>query len=328
MESSRPVTFFLPPGEPIADLAGLDPDRDWMRFQRGERIWILQTYLRLARAGHPVVLSDRPAAGIVVFHTSSWRELHRQRASFADAEALLVGVRADLNLVPNSDLEVVQNRTSAGGLRRLYVPHWPQPGLLPRDPARGDRVTVAAFKGNRESLHPDLRSPNWAAALAGVGIGWEPDEMAFTHDDRTRRRLRWNDYREVDLLVALRPRSRRLFPSKPATKLVNAWLAGVPAVLGEEAACREERRSPLDYLEVANAGEALAAVRRLVGEPGLYRAMVDQGQRRALDFSTAHILEHWRRLLFETLPAHWVELRAGRRRRFLVGRARRLVRLR
>jgi len=324
MDNGPAVTFFLPPGEPIADLARLDPDRDWVEFQRGERIWILQTYLRLARAGLPVVLSDRPASGIVVYHTTSWRALRRQQAVLGGDEALLVAARADLNLAPNADVEIVQNRTSAGGRRRVYIPHWPQPALLPRKTARGYRVEVAAFKGNRESLHADLQSPLWAAALGREGVAWQADEMAFTDDDVTRRRLRWNDYREIDLVVALRSPCRRLHPSKPATKLVNAWLAGVPAVLGPEVACREERQSPLDYLEAANAEEAIAAIRRLVREPGLFRAMVSHGRVRAGAFSTAAILERWRELLFEILPPLAEKLQARRGRRLLAGRLQRL----
>ena len=49
-----PVTFFLP-GEPdLERLRGLDPERDWSEFVRGEHAWILQTYLRLRGAGRPV----------------------------------------------------------------------------------------------------------------------------------------------------------------------------------------------------------------------------------------------------------------------------------
>jgi hypothetical protein len=324
MGNGGPVTFFLPPGEPFAALSRLDPDRDWMELQRGERTWILQTYLRLARAGLPVELSDRAAPGIVVYHATSWRALQRQRSALAGGDALFVGVRADLNLVPNADVEIVQNRTSAGGRRRVYVPHWPQPALLPRDPGRGDRVETVAFKGIRGSLHADLQSPLWTQALERLGLAWEADEMAYTDDDESRRRLRWNDYRETDLVVALRPRGRRLHPSKPATKLVNAWLAGVPAILGPEAAFREERESPLDYIEVADVQEAIVAVQRLASDPGLYRAMIDHGRHRALAFSTEILLERWRELLFETLPPLARELRSGRGRRLLAGRARRM----
>jgi hypothetical protein len=90
---------------------------------------------------------------------------------------------------------------------------------------------------------------------------------------------------------------------KPGTKLYNAWLAGVPAVLGPEPAFRELRRHELDYLEVTSVEEALAAIDRLRSDPALYRAMVDHGRERARDFSVEAILDRWTDLLWERVPA-------------------------
>ncbi|HLX08312.1 MAG TPA: hypothetical protein VKY89_10670, partial [Thermoanaerobaculia bacterium] len=73
------LTFFLDDGE-IEALRGLDPDRDWRELQRGERAWVLQSYLRLQRAGYPVRLASRlPESGVVVFHAKQRRELQRER---------------------------------------------------------------------------------------------------------------------------------------------------------------------------------------------------------------------------------------------------------
>ena len=69
--------------------------------------------------------------------------------------------------------------------------------------------------------------------------------------------------------------------TKPASKLVNAWAAGVPAMLGPEPAYRELRSSPLDFLETPAAEAVLDAIDRLRGEPGLYAAMAENGLRRA-----------------------------------------------
>src|SRR5688572_8405391 len=47
------ATFFLPAGADLDRLRHLDPDRDVSEFATGQRAWILQTYARLAAAGHP-----------------------------------------------------------------------------------------------------------------------------------------------------------------------------------------------------------------------------------------------------------------------------------
>ena len=77
---------------------------------------------------------------------------------------------------------------------------------------------------------------------------------------------RYSDYREVDVILAVRPGTRYDIDLKPATKLYNAWMAGCPALLSTESAYREVRRSEYDYEEVDTADEAIEAVRRLAAE--------------------------------------------------------------
>jgi hypothetical protein len=306
------VTFFLPGEADLPRLARVDPDRDWREFQRGERIWVLQAYLRLARAGYPVRLAAAPpAAGIVVFHAKHERDL--LRAGRALRELVLVGVRADNREPLAADVEVVQNGRFADGRRRIHIPHWPQPGLVPRDPDRGARIERLAYKGFDGNLHPDFRDPAWAAFLAARGIAWVVDSAAFAGPASDRLELAWPDFRTVDLFLAVRPPDRRLHTAKPVSKLLNAWLAGVPALLGPEVAYRELRRSPLDYLEAASAAEARAAVSRLSADPALYLAMVENGRARAAEFTAEALLPRWATLLFATVPA----LAATRRHRLV-----------
>jgi glycosyltransferase involved in cell wall biosynthesis len=213
-----------------------------------------------------------------------------------------VAVRGDLRgSLAGADFEIVQNGASADGRRRFHVPHWPQPGLVPRDSERGDRLERIAFKGYAANLHPDFRSAEWTGFLAGLGIEWVTDAVDFAGAATDRAALAWPDFRTIDAVVAVRP-PRIDVAGKPAAKLANAWLAGVPALLGPEPAYRELRRDPLDYFEVRSLAEARAAVERLRAEPGLYRAMVDNGRRRAAEVSVAAVTAAWRKLLERTLP--------------------------
>ncbi|MFP5285698.1 MAG: glycosyltransferase [Thermoanaerobaculia bacterium] len=296
------VTFFLANAEGHLNvLRDLDPDRDWRRFQQGEGAWILQTYLRLACERYPVQLSWRPPEeGIVVFHAKEGRRLrHRLRGR---DNLILVGVRGDNREPLMADFEIVQNGRYANGRKRFFIPHWPQPGLLPRDPDRGTRIERIAYKGFDANLHPDFRKPEWAEFLAGHGIQWIKDSVRFAGPETEAEALAWPDFRNVDLVLAVRPRERKMRTSKPATKLVNAWLAGVPALLGPEYQFREIRRSDLDYIEVTSAKEAQVAVRRLLADPDLYREMVENGRRRGAEFSVEAILPQWVELLYQTIP--------------------------
>lgn len=299
MTTHMRCTFFLA-DEDLESLSRIDPGRDWRELQTGERAWILQTWLRLRHAGHPVELSGTaPEDGLVIFHAKQKKELLRQRSRLRDA--VLVGVRADNREPLIADFEILQNGRFADGRRRFFVPHWPQSGLVPRDPARGERIERIAYKGFAANLHPAFRTTAWTDFLAAEGIDWVVDAAAFA--GRNRLDLDWPDFRSVDLVVAVRPDERKQRHSKPATKLVNAWLAGVPALLGPELAFRELRRSDLDYLEVASVAEAREAVLRLRRDPGLYRAMVENGLQRGADFTPDALVPRWAELLFETIPA-------------------------
>jgi len=80
---------------------------------------------------------------------------------------------------------------------------------------------------------------------------------------------------------------------KPASKLVNAWWAEVPALLGPEPAFQELRQSPLDYFEIRSVEDVLRAVAQLKAEPDRYRAMTDNGRQRRVAFSTEQNLRDW-----------------------------------
>lgn len=295
------VRFLLPSEGDLDALRALDPDRDFERFKRGECAWVLQTYLRLAAAGKPVELVDRPPRdGIVVFHAKHRRWLRDHGGTMRDA--VLVGIRGDLGSPAIADFEVLQNGFFADGRRRFHVTHWPQPGLVPRDPSRGDAIGRIAYHGFARNLEAGFRGRRWLDFLAARGLEWHYGAAEYAGMETDRIRLAWHDFREVDLVLAVRPPSRRLHPSKPATKLINAWLAGVPALLGAEHAYRELRRSPLDYLEVAGVEEAIAAVERLLGDPVLYRELRGRSAERAAELTPERWIEEWSELLFVTIP--------------------------
>jgi hypothetical protein len=312
--SADPVTFFLPGERDLERLAELDPDADWRELQTGERAWILQTFLRLRRRGAPARLADQvPERGLVLFHAKHERALRRAAAGTA---AVLVGVRADNRQALAAEFEILQNGRWADGRRRFAVAHWPQPGLVARDPARGDRLERLAYKGFADNLAPEFRGDAWRRALAELGVDWQLDAVEFRGAATDRAVARWADYREVDAVLAVRPARRGREHSKPATKLTNAWLAGVPALLGPEYAFRELRRSELDYLEVTDLTSARAAVARLRAEPTLYRTMVEHGAERAREFDAAAVAAQWESLLFDRLPALAASRSASRSRRW------------
>ncbi len=321
-----PVRFFLPGEEDLAPLARLDPDRDPALFRRGERAWVLQTFLRLRRAGFACELVDQvPVDGLVLFHAKHDGAIRRGLPR--GGAPVLVGIRADNREALAAEFEILQNGRWAKPGRRLVMPLWPQPGLVPRDPARGDVIRTVAYKGFRANLHPEFRAESWRRFLAERGIEWVDDSRPYEGVATDRAALAWSDFSAVDLIVAVRPPERKTDWSKPATKLVNAWLAGTPALLGAEFAYRELRRGELDYLEVDSVAAAEAAIDRLRSEPGLYRRMVEHGRERAAEYDVPALSERWIELLGRTLPGLAAAPHRARWRRWPINlrRAARLV---
>lgn len=297
------VSFYMPDREALGDrdAATLDPDADSDLIATGLYGWILQTFLRLRASGAAVRLDDAPpTSGTVVAHVEYVERLVEEASSPADL--FVVTPRMDRGPELLADLEVVQNASSVGPYQ-IYIPFWLQPGLIPRDQTRGTRVETVTFMGNRQSLHDELASPTWGDALTSRGFVWDSRIVTFVRNDQLQLGHRWQDFATVDVVVALRPPAAWPASGKPASKLVNAWAAGAPAILGPEVPYRELRRSPLDYLEVESPAEILEALERLRSDRELYAAMVANGHERAREFRHDRLVARWTDLLWREVPA-------------------------
>jgi hypothetical protein len=299
------VTFVVPDEPDLESRVTLDPDRDWQIMRRKQR-WVLQTYLRLARAGFPVRVSARPPKrGIVVFHA---RHANVIRPTLArNSEITLVAIRGDYRESLLADYEVVQNGRWADGKRRIFVPYWPQPGLIPRDPSRAQCVRNVSYKGFDNNLHPYFDTQDWKDWIRFEGFVWIRDSLSHAPSERDGVTVDWHDYSKTDVVLAFRPdprrsQERRGFTSKPASKLCNAWHARTVAILGPEYAYRELRRTSQDFIEIDRPIDAKRALLELRRSPDLYSSMVENGEGRANEFGHERILNDWVELLFEHIP--------------------------
>ena len=299
------VTFYLADEPNISKVKKFDPDKDWHQMRRGQR-WTLQTYLRLLNAGYPVSLSEKlPSEGIVVFNAKHKYQLMKSMNG-QHRNLILVGVRGDKNQVNFSDFELLQNGKWANNKNRFFLPYWSQPVLIKRDFARENKVENIAFKGFDINLNGYYFSSEWKEWLQNNDLNWLHHSMPYAPSDEYGVSVAWNDYSNVDVILAVRPTnlidSNRQYSSKPATKLYNSWLAGTPAILGQEYAFRELRRSELDYIELSEPQDAKEQILRLKNDPEFYSKMVKNGFERATDFSNDVILEKWIDFLYNKIP--------------------------
>lgn len=200
---------------------------------------------------------------------------------------------------PFANFYIIQNRhdpitrwRSRSFLKSIFVNNWPQPGLLPRDPGRGNLFENICFIGNQRQMYPGLQS--LGSALLNLGLKWK------IITDRSA----WHDYREVDAIVALRRQLDYDYPAKPGNKLYNAWLAGVPAILGPERAYRTIGKRNIDYLEAKTVEESIEQIKFLQTNLMARNTLVQFGAARAAKFRCEQTAERWRDFTIKTIIPH------------------------
>jgi hypothetical protein len=257
------------------------------RFAPGETCWVLQTYLRcenqLRERGLRVTIGERLAPNAInIAHRDA---LNRWFAPyFAN---YIVSIRADRPKTTVCNWEIVQNGLEGEKPKTSTLALWPQPGLVGRAAGRGLAIERAAYFGRLGTTTPWLVSASFAQSMRRLGVSFSADSP------------NWHDYSSIDLVIAHREEAPCMLVQKPASKLINAWLAGVPALLNDEPAFRELRRSQLDYVAIDSAEDVLKAVTRLKTQPMLYQAMVENGFKRAQEFSVAAMQKKWLGVLCE-----------------------------
>jgi len=305
--NSPTVYFYIPRVDWPKDYLPDSPDTYWSWAQSryhlaehepmyqhlGKYSWTLLTYLHLKAAGLGCKLIDHlPSAGIVIAHRN-FLPFHLRPSS----QVLLVCLKADYETHPYAQLQIVHNIHETKTLRNSYfIPLWFQPSLIPRHPQRGNCFETIAYYGIPKNLAPELQTLAWTEQLASMGFQWRivsPEN--------------WHDFSQVDAVLAVRDFEQRTdYSWKPALKLANAWLAGVPAILGRESAYQAECQSELDYIEVGSLEETLTALQRLRDNLSLRQAMVEHGRQRAESRSTDVLVQQWQQFLEEVAFPAWV----------------------
>lgn len=245
--------------------------------------WILRSYYQLRLAGKRVELSTQPHPEALNF--VSVRDFGRRQRRL---DCFFVIPQGDAHPAKLGDFRIFQNGLNPPTPDTLNIWHWPQPGIVPRNADRGRRIERLSYKGRLLNLDADFRSDSFLTALKKAGIQFEIDAYQGLRGEHS-----WNDYSHADAVLAVRNLTVYDARKKPASKLVNAWFADVPALLGPEPAYRELWQSELDYIEIRRPSGALEALHQLRSDPALFTAMVENGRKRREAFSESAITRMW-----------------------------------
>ena len=222
---------------------------------------------------------------------------------------LTVVARTDRPPVLGADYVVEQNPAVLSAPRRIFIPHWPQPGLQPRE--RDDNtVRTVAYFGSKDSFPDAYQTEEFKQRLADQGI-----TLRISFDN-------WTDYRDVDVCLSFRKHHDHRLARKPASKLINSRLGKTVMICDDEPSFRAIRESELDYLIAKTPDETFAAIMKLKNSPDLFARMREQGEKRRLAHSHEAVAANWN-ALFESIWKKGLHNRttAGRALRFVLSKA-------
>lgn len=274
--ATTPLYFLVPPccKNSLKDTTLDQLDRDWRHFTSdGEHAWVCQSYVILRNFGFNVRLGRPPKGGLLFAH---YTRLH---AMSWLGDAYVVCLRADYPRSPLANFHIVQNpRQEASDA--AYVCHWPMPGLIPRSRGRIGVRTVGIMgipwgHAGRINL--------WKDAIESRGLALR---VLMTNDQ-------YNDFSDVDLLLAVRTFDDRPHDTKPPWKLLAAWAAGVPLVAGCDTAYQHIAEPGKHYLMATSFDSALAAIDNLCNNAKLYDAIVLAGSMKLAEFTRTKVAKRW-----------------------------------
>ena len=247
---------------------------------------------------------------INVIDTDGLREAH----DFDPIRHFTVTIRRDVRPFPYSHLEIIQNQAYAGP-GTVYIPYWPQPGLLPRRESRSV-VENVCYAGDPKNLWGDQRTIEETLNRVGLNFIIRPK---FSE---------WNDLRDVDIMIGIRTLDKKKHNHKPASKMINSWHANIPFVGGYDSAFTQCGSVGKDYLRVSNKKELLEALSLLKTDHKTYKDLVENGKCAVREFTIDAISQRWADVLNDVawpMYERWREHGEIRRLSDIVSKSRYIV---
>lgn len=298
---------------PIDDALLWEPDLEPDRFQNGFGHAFLELYARLREFSeeHSVTLGATipKATAVVVVNMADltgWKRGGQPKALLKLCRALLgrqCGLFVIRNDIPASwdvpfctTREAVPNRASAKTSMQVHIPLMPQRGLIRRSGSRPPTVETVALKAFRNNL------PTWIdtldEGLRQLGVSLRVD-TEISGDGSS-----WSDFSTVDIALCIPP--RQLLDNeerKPATKLINAYAAGVIPFATRLPAYVEVGKDGIDCVFILNdPASIIQEVRSLLDDQRRAAALLSASTERGKEFSVDALLTSWLRAMLETPP--------------------------
>lgn len=157
------------------------------------------------------------------------------------------------------------------------------PNIIPRNKERKAQIENIAYIGSRSQLAKEFKSQYWIDSLSNLGCKWLPIFEVS----------KWNDYTNIDMIVAARSFDNNQYINKGFIKLLNCWHAEVPAILAPESSFVAVKKSNLDFIEINSIDDAITAIKTLKENSELYQKTINNYKHRKQQFTTEKVLQQW-----------------------------------
>ncbi len=276
--------YFYAPTESQRKLLEINYLDSWKGTHSNFTAWIAQTYFHLKNAGFPCEITDTiQQKGIVIAD----RDTLGNTAQFLP-DTMLICAKSDREYHPSAYIHLVHNPYDHNNNHNsiwnsYYITHWPMPNVIPRNQERQTQVKNIAYIGSRSQLAQELKSQDWIDSLSNLGCKWLPIFEVS----------KWNDYTNIDVIVAARSFDNNRYTNKGFIKLLNCWHAEVPALLAPESSFIAVKKSDLDFIEINSIDDAITAIKKLKENSELYQEIINNYKYRKEEFTTEKVLQEW-----------------------------------
>lgn len=338
MREKSPNIYFFIPSKKIVSNFDIDITSYWNwvnRFIRytpldlpdgsgkcgsiGPYNWTIQTYIYLKLFKYKYHITDSlNVDGIIISHSDFLPRYIKPKSN-----RFIVEIKPDRSLKSIfANFVIIQNIYDPiyQGLRRFfissaYIDYWPQPSIIKRHLSRGSKIKNVCYIGKMEQFISNVNDLKKEVKKLGMNFKIVPKKE-------------WNDYSEIDVIVAVRRKadndknsvaSNLSTSKKPASKLINSWIAGVPAILSRDDAFLRLKKTENDFLEADNLNEIIIQLKKLRSDPKLFNNMIKNGIERSEVFYPQAIAKQWHSLIQKKIiPNYFIWKNSFYRRFFTI----------
>jgi hypothetical protein len=280
--------------------------------------WTLQTYIYLKAIKFDCEITDSlDINGILISHGDFLPKYIKPRAL-----RYVVEIKPDRSLsslLANFAITQSVHDPLIKSFRRFFinsasVQYWPQPSIFKRDSSRKNILKNVFYMGKPEQFIKELTQLHNEIKKLGMNF------KAASGED-------WNNYSKADVVVAVRPRisfkkgsvpSNLALNKKPASKLINSWIANVPAILSPDRAYLDIKKNKYDFLEASDVSEIIDQLKFLKSNRSFYRKMIINSNKRASQYKSELIAKEWKLIIEKRIIPDYQIWKISKIKRFSV----------